>query len=143
MALSGATPDGVIYLDETTPNTGCHAAIAAVSVAAGAVSQIEADVRTALIDLRELKFSEMSDGRQARSAQKILQVVYTYCERDLLRVDALSWDKTDSRHAIAKRDDYANMSKMLRHLLNASAFVQKKERTSAKIAFMCSENRTL
>ncbi len=117
MTACGAPADGVAYLDETTPNAGPYAAIAGVTVVRSAVTHLEADIRQALGDLSELKFSKLSDGRQARAALKIMQVVFDYCERDLLRSDALSWDKTDSRHTVAKRDDYANMGNMLRHLL--------------------------
>ncbi len=109
--------DGVAYFDETTPNTGEHGAIALVTVEAAHVATIEEAIRKACGDLSEFKFAKMSDGRQARAAIALLDVIFGFADKGHLRIDTLSWDKNDSRHAIAGRDDYANIGRMLQHLL--------------------------
>ena len=115
--MTRASVDGVAYFDETTPNTGEHGAIALVTVEAAHVPTIEGAIRQACSELSEFKFAKMSDGRQARAAIALLNVVFNFAERGCLRIDTLSWDKNDSRHAVAGRDDYANVARMLQHLL--------------------------
>lgn len=108
---------GTIYLDETKPNIGRYAAVSAVSIDDSATDEIQARTRAALGDLKELKFSGMSDGRQERAALQIIHLVMEFADKGQLRVDTLSWDKIDKRNGIKGRDDYANIGRMLHHLL--------------------------
>ena len=115
--MTGIAVDGVAYFDETTPNTGEHGAIALVTVEAAHVAPIEDAIRNACGNLAEFKFAKMSDGRQARAAIALLDVIFGFADKGHLRIDTLSWDKNDSRHAVTGRDDYANIARMLQHLL--------------------------
>jgi hypothetical protein len=105
------------FLDESKPNTGKHGSVAVLTVDGDVVDEVEARVREALGELRELKFNETGDGRQKRAALRVVEIVKEYADRGQLRIDTLSWDKSDSRNAIADRDDYANIGRMLHHLL--------------------------
>ena len=106
------------FLDESKPNTGRNGSVAAVTVDGDVVDEIESRIQDALGDVRELKFAETGDGRQKRAALRVIEIVKEFADAAQLRVDTLSWDKSDSRNGVAERDDYANIGRMLHHLLS-------------------------
>jgi predicted RNA-binding Zn-ribbon protein involved in translation (DUF1610 family) len=106
------------FIDESTINIGRFAATAVVLLKATALDRFRSDVQPALREVKEFKWNELGDGRQARTADRLLDVVFQFAESEDLRVVALSWDKDDSRNRVIGRDDYENLGRMLFHLIN-------------------------
>jgi hypothetical protein len=113
----GTAIDAYCYVDESRQAEGRYGAVCAVSVSASQADQIAQELRAALGELSEFKFNETSDGRQKRAGLKMLEVAFQYVEKGALKIDTLSWDRHDSRHSVAGRDDYANLERMLYHRL--------------------------
>jgi hypothetical protein len=66
--------------------------------------------------LTEFKWYKLRQARDRFAANYLLDQTVKYAVADKLRIDALIWDISDSRHAINKRDDIANLERMYYHL---------------------------
>lgn len=106
------------FIDESSINIGRYAATAVALLRADALERFNAAAREALREVAEFKWNEVGDGRQARTAERLLDVVFAFAEAGALRVVALSWDKDDARNRVINRDDYENFSRMIFHLVN-------------------------
>jgi len=70
--------------------------------------------------IREVKFSEIIGYNSpiAQAARKfIIIAVKGFAINRKIRIDILTWDTLDSRHAVLGRDDFANLGRMYYHLL--------------------------
>lgn len=114
---AGRPIDGYTFVDESKQNEGRYGAVCAVSVSAAHRGAIERELRESLGKLSEFKFNKMSDGDYKRAALRMLDVALTHAKQGHLKIDALSWDRHDSRHDVQGRDDYANLGRMLHHRL--------------------------
>lgn len=70
--------------------------------------------------VREVKFAEITrydspDYRAALAA--VVKVIAGHCRYYRVRIDVMTWDTTDSRHAIPGRDDIQNLGRLYYHLL--------------------------
>lgn len=106
------------FIDESSINIGRYASTAVVLLRATSLTAFQSEAREALHEVGEFKWNELSDGRQLRTADKLLDVVFRFAKAGDLRVVALSWDKDDARNRVANRDDYENFSRMIFHLVN-------------------------
>lgn len=70
--------------------------------------------------IREVKFSKII-GYNSPIAQAARQFIITavkgFAINRKIRIDILTWDTVDSRHAVLGRDDFANLGRMYYHLL--------------------------
>jgi len=70
--------------------------------------------------MKEIKFSGISryDSREYKAAQGFLSnAITSFIRYYEVRVDVLTWDTTDSRHATSGRDDVENLGRLYYHLL--------------------------
>ncbi|MFC1957173.1 DUF3800 domain-containing protein [Chloroflexota bacterium] len=68
----------------------------------------------------EVKFSEITGYNSpiAEAARQFIKIaVKDFASNKKIRIDILSWDILDSRHAVPSRDDFANLGRMYYHLL--------------------------
>ena len=56
------------------------------------------------------------DARVQRAAEQYVDVGVTCAHQGEIRVDVLTWDTYDSRHAVPGRDDTENLARMYYHL---------------------------
>jgi hypothetical protein len=71
-------------------------------------------------EVRELKFAEISkcDSQDYKAALEAINLVTsTFCGRNRIRIDVMTWNTTDSRHAIPGRNDVENLGRLYYHLL--------------------------
>jgi hypothetical protein len=71
-------------------------------------------------EIRELKFAEITkyDSRIYRAALAAITIVISdYCRCRGIRIDVMTWDTTDSRHAVPGRNDTENLGRLYYHLL--------------------------
>lgn len=96
-----------------------------IGVVSGRVDVLD-ELRNALAsiidecEVREVKFVEITrhDSRDYRAALAfVVKVVAGYCRYHIIRIDVMTWDTTDSRHAIPGRDDIENLGRLYYHLL--------------------------
>lgn len=66
--------------------------------------------------MAEFKWTKLSGVRERSTASKLLEYAIDRAITGVLRFDVLTWDKEDSRHAIKKRDDIANLHRMYHHI---------------------------
>ena len=96
--------------------------IGVVSGSVGTLDELRS-VLTSIIDeceVREVKFAEITryDSRDYRAAlATITMVIAGYCRYHRVRIDVMTWDTADSRHAIPGRDDIDNLGRLYYHLL--------------------------
>lgn len=70
--------------------------------------------------IREIKFANITkrDSRDYNAALAAFTVVITgYCRYNRVRADVMTWDTTDSRHAVPGRNDSDNLGRLYHHLL--------------------------
>ncbi len=70
--------------------------------------------------IKEIKFSDIDryDSKEYKVAQGFLANTITeFIRYRTVRVDVLTWDTTDSRHATSGRDDIENLGRLYYHLL--------------------------
>jgi len=68
----------------------------------------------------EVKFSEIIGYNSpiAKAARQFIKIaVKDFAVNRKMRIDILTWDTLDSRHAVPGRDDFANLGRMYYHLL--------------------------
>jgi len=86
----------------------------------GSKLQEEIDNRQIL----EVKFSEIIGYNSpiAKAARQFIKIaVKDFASNRKIRIDILTWDTLDSRHAVPGRDDFANLGRMYYHLLTHMA----------------------
>lgn len=71
-------------------------------------------------EVREVKFAAITryDSRDYEAALVMIKsVIADYCRYRRARIDVMTWDTTDSRHAIPGRDDIQNLGRLYYRLL--------------------------
>jgi len=116
--MKPSTPTHIAYSDESHHNTGRFRSVALVSLATARRDRTTRAVAAVLNrhGIGELKYKNLKDGRQARAAGDVVELVCDMANDRNLRVDVLAWDVEDSRHAVQGRDDVANLGRMNHHL---------------------------
>lgn len=69
---------------------------------------------------QEFKWEKLRSAKYYRLAEELIRFAFREMQTSDLRVDVLTWDTQDSRHAHRGRDDRANFDRMLYHLLNTT-----------------------
>jgi hypothetical protein len=107
-------------LDESCHNTGRFRSLSVVSVPAEHHAELM-DILTATIResgfQSELKWTKVKTAKGRFAATKVIDLTADWVSTKRLRVDTLTWDTKDHRHAIRGRDDAANIGRMHHHLL--------------------------
>ena len=109
--------DYAVFSDESRHTEGRYRSLAAVSVPAADVVALSARIRAALqLDRRgELKWRNVKRRFNRDRAIAVVDVLLAHVDHGV-RVDVLTWDTHDSRHAVRNRDDVANYERMFFHL---------------------------
>jgi len=106
----------VAYSDESGTFHRRYQAIAVVTGRKNLLLQLEDGLRGILNKhgVDEVKFNEIgTHSPKVEAAREFFQcVVKKFASSAKLRIDILSWDIQDSRHAIQGRDDIANLERM-------------------------------
>ena len=107
------------FVDESHWNTGRYRALGAISLKANVYTTLceESSKLLKESDVRELKWSKVTDAKYRFAAEKIVKLIIDQAVAGNLRVDVLSWDIEDFRHKIKGRDDIENLHRMYHHLL--------------------------
>lgn len=110
------------YGDESSYNDGRFRAVAIVSGTVGSCAQAEASARDVLAtaQVRELKWSAIKDAHRQALCEAVLTEFLGRLAVGKLRVDVITWDTHDSRHAVQGRDDIENLARMYWHLCHCT-----------------------
>ena len=107
------------YSDESHWNQGQYRTIGLFSSEAGPARDLETATSKVLAskDIKELAWKGLRTDNTISVAEELCGlVVDRVCSGDM-RIDVLIWDIADSRHAIRRRDDTANLARMYYHLI--------------------------
>jgi hypothetical protein len=120
---SMSKPTHIACLDESFHNQGRFRSLSVASVPVDRYTDVSAALASMLIKSgieSELKWTKVKTARGRFAAAKLVDLVADWVDARHLRVDTLTWDTEDSRHAIEGRDDAANIGRMHYHLLRNS-----------------------
>jgi hypothetical protein len=106
------------FADESNFNTGRFRAVAVVSLPAERYQEANQSLFQLLADsnVREFKWKKLRGAQERFAACKLISWAVTQACTQNLRIDVLTWDTEDRRHAIQGRDDVANLHRMYYHL---------------------------
>ncbi len=111
-------PRFAAFSDESRYNAGRFRSIATVSLSAERVVPVETTLSgiVAAHGMRELHWSQLKGEREGGCAIEFLDILFDAVLPSGGRVDVLTWDVHDRRHAVARRDDTRNYERMYYHL---------------------------
>lgn len=106
------------FSDESRHTGSRYRSIAAVSLPAKAVPQVQEDLVEILSDsdVSELKWKKLKGAKYRFCANKFIDHVINNLIQQGCRIDVLIWDVHDDRHDIPGRDDIQNFERMYFHL---------------------------
>lgn len=106
-----------IYCDISSSESGRYQALAAVSGTRDQLSDLRGRLASVSSGHSEPKFSNLTgDSQRSRVAAAFVDLAVADAHANAARVDVRSWDLQDSRNAIKRRDDIANIGRMAYHL---------------------------
>lgn len=111
-------PTHIAFADETNYSNGRYPGIGVVTLA---ISDFDA-IQSSLADLlRESNVSEfgwknLKSARYKFAALKMITFAVEQCREGRMRIDVLTWDTQDRRHAVLLPDKIANLQIMYYHL---------------------------
>jgi hypothetical protein len=110
------------YSDESGIFDHPYQSVAVVSGAEEILSELRDELQEELgkKQIREVKFSRIVgyNSPTAQAARRfIISAVKSYAANRRIRIDVLTWDTADSRHAVPDRDDLGNLGRMYYHVL--------------------------
>jgi len=110
------------FSDDSKNNNGRYRGLALVTLTKENLTILEDDFLKILEESgvdSEFKWSKVRNAKYSFVANKIIDFVFK--KKDLLCIDVLIWDTTDSRHSgVRGRDDNANLVRMYYHLVSNS-----------------------
>jgi len=106
------------FSDESRHTDARYRSIACVSLPAGRVATVEADLRRILHESNvcEFKWHDLESARMRFCAIKFIDYLLDVMVPNEARVDVLTWDVQDRRHDVIGRDDIKNFERMFFHL---------------------------
>jgi hypothetical protein len=109
---------GLAYADESSQNLGRYRSIALVTLNSADATPITALLQRCLSksNIREFKWNTVRTAQRRFAAIHLLGLALRLAANRRLRIDVLTWDTADSRHAIPGRDDVANLQRIYYHL---------------------------
>lgn len=109
------------FSDESRHTAARFRSIASVSLPASEVVAISTKLSGILTasGIREFKWVDLNGARERLGALKLVDFVFDVLLGAGGRVDVLTWDTRDSRHAVVGRDDIRNFERMYFHLHRA------------------------
>jgi len=114
------TPDFIAFSDESGTSDQYRSIAVATCPYAAYKQRVHRELGQIVKNygIREFKWEKLRTARHVPVAADMVAFTLKHtCESDL-RVDVLTWDVQDSRHAIMGRNDIANFERMFYHLLN-------------------------
>jgi len=112
-----ATPQFVVYSDETNWNAGRFRAVGMLSMPVAMSRVLGPKIQGTLAQaFGEAKWSKLKSRDRAVCALAAFDTILAYAVTGEVRVDVLCWDIQDSRHSVRGRHDTANRSRMHYHL---------------------------
>lgn len=110
----------ICYSDESNWNNGRFRSVCMISLPLEHVDELETKILEKLKEsnVDEFKWGNLHSGKYRFAAVKLIDLVFDFVDRKILRLDTIIWDILDSRHAVEGRDDLANLGRMYFHLLN-------------------------
>lgn len=106
------------FSDESSHNQGRYRGLGLLTIQNTNLDR----TRARLIDLltgsaiREIKWQKVRDARGRFAALKLFHYALSAIRNGELRIDVMTWDIQDQRHAIPRRDDTQNLHRMYYHL---------------------------
>jgi len=109
----------IAYTDESYSSSTRYKSISSFSFSLDHRNKIVSTLKKDLDDssVKEFKWNKLKDAKYYFCAEKILKWLFRNLYHFSLRVDTITWDTHDSRHAITGRDDKGNYARMFFHLL--------------------------
>lgn len=116
----------IAFADESRYTEGRYRALAVVSLRYTDHAAFAAELTGLLRDssVGELSWKDATGARERFAADKALRWALRKCTARRLRVDVLTWDTQDKRHALKGRDDIENLHRMYHHLLHNTLAVR-------------------
>lgn len=106
------------YSDESQYAQGRYGAISFVSLPHEVAHELRSELSALMDDagITSLRWNDVREERHRNGIPAALDVVVDRAAAGDLRVDTLTWDTSDSRHAVVGRDDIENLSRLYFHL---------------------------
>jgi hypothetical protein len=106
------------FADESHWNIGRFRSLGLVTLRCRDLPGLESKLRDLLNQsgIQEFKWKKLDGAKERIAAQKLCKFTVENACACRLRVDVLIWDTYDSRHAVPRRDDIANLQRMYYHL---------------------------
>lgn len=110
----GLQPTHIAFADESHHNVGRYRGVALVSMAIDVAPLINDRLISNLntSNVRELSWHDLKSARMRFAAHKFIDTAIAAISDGSMRIDVLTWDTEDSRHAIRNRDDNQNLGRM-------------------------------
>jgi hypothetical protein len=114
------SPTHLAFTDESCHNTGRFRGVGLVTIAERDCESLRSEVTAVLrsSEVQEFSWKDLRSARYRFAAMKLLSLVTDNAHPSPLRIDVLTWDTHDRRHAVRYRDDRANLERMHYHLFN-------------------------
>lgn len=112
------TPTHAAFSDESSWNSGRYRSISLITMPLRHRDALEKSLQNSMAGCAaaELKWTGRWSYAKIAAAQCALDVLASEVGRGRLRLDVLTWDIEDSRHAVEGRDDRLNLAIMYYHL---------------------------
>jgi len=106
------------FSDESSYNDSRFCSIAALSIPANNVIELQNDLTDILDDsnVTEFKWNKLKGAKYRHCAIKLVEQIFKDLNSKKIRIDVLIWDTHDERHEIIGRDDTQNFERMFFHL---------------------------
>lgn len=108
----------IAFSDESMHNINRFRGIGLTSLNYSNYQSIKKDLKIILSDsnVNEFKWEKLKNAKYRFAAEKIIDYCMTCLLNQIIRIDVLIWDISDSRHSIQGRDDIQNLQRMYFHL---------------------------
>jgi hypothetical protein len=107
-------PPCLIYSDESGSGEDRFEAIGTLSGFGESLEKLKVELSSILssYNLSHCEYKEVRGGLKLRVAIEFIKAIHKYVLASQVKIMVLVWDKHDSRHTVAKRDNLANTSIM-------------------------------
>jgi hypothetical protein len=106
------------FSDESSHNQGRYRGLGLLTLESCRLKDTKARVAELIREsgVQEIKWQKVRDARGRFSALKLFEYALGAIRGGHFRIDVMTWDIRDQRHAIARRDDTQNLHRMYYHL---------------------------
>jgi hypothetical protein len=115
-SIENCGADAVAFSDESKYQDEPFGAVCVVTVDGSRLREADSALR-AIVGDSDFGFTDVRSFDKANVAIALLEAIWPFIESGAIRIDVLSWSKSDSRTKVMGRDNVANLTRMLQHLV--------------------------